>query len=68
MRMRKCAYRGLIRRAKRKNPPARPGNRWEDNIKMHLREVGWAVDWINVAQNRDKCRAVVDVVIKFRIP
>jgi hypothetical protein len=47
----------------------RPLVRWEDNIKMDLREVGCGgVDWIDVAQDRDRWRALVDAVINLRVP
>jgi len=43
--------------------------RWEDNIKMDLQEMGCeGMDWINVAQDRDSCRALVNVVMNFRVP
>jgi hypothetical protein len=42
----------------------RPGRRWEDNIKMDLKEIGWGgMDWINLAQDRDQCSAVVSTVM-----
>jgi hypothetical protein len=47
----------------------RPRYRWEDNIKMDLLEVGWkGVDWIDMAQGRDRWRAVVNAVMKLRVP
>jgi hypothetical protein len=43
--------------------------RWVDNIKMDLREIGWdGVDWIDLAQDRDQWRAVVNTVMNFRVP
>jgi hypothetical protein len=42
-------------------------HRWEDNIKMDL-EVGWGMDWIELAQDRDRWRAVVNAVMNLRIP
>jgi hypothetical protein len=43
--------------------------RWEDNIKMDLQEVGWGgMDWIDMAQDRDRQRAVVNVVMNLRVP
>jgi hypothetical protein len=48
---------------------ARPRRRWEDNIKMDLRESGWGgIDWIDLAQDRDRWRAVVNKVMNFRVP
>jgi hypothetical protein len=47
----------------------RPRRRWEDNIKMDLREVGWGgMDWINLAQDRDRWRALVYTVMNLRVP
>ena len=47
----------------------RPRPRWEDNIKMPLQEVGWSVmDWIDLAQDGDRWRAVVKAVMNIRIP
>jgi hypothetical protein len=52
-----------------RRPLGRPRRRWEDNTKMDLREVVWGgVDWIDVAQNRDRWRAVVYTVMKIRVP
>ena len=51
-----------------KTPLARPRLRWEDNIQMDLKEIGWDVEWINMAQDRDRWRAGVDTVIKIRVP
>ena len=50
----------------RKRPPR---NRWEDNIKIDLREVGWeGMDWLDVVQDRDNWRVLVNAVINFRVP
>jgi hypothetical protein len=46
-------YRVLVGKPEDKSPLGRPKLRWEDNIKMDLREVGWGMDWIELAQNRD---------------
>jgi hypothetical protein len=48
-----------------------PRRTWEDNIKMDLREVGWGgggMDWINLAQDRDRWRAVVFTMMNIRVP
>ena len=56
-------YRVLVRKPEGKRPLGRPRRRWEDNIKMYLQEVGWrGVDWIDVAQKRDRLWALVNAV------
>jgi hypothetical protein len=50
-------------------PLRRPRHRWDDNIRMDLREVGWGfVDWMELAQDRDKWRALVSAVMNLRVP
>jgi hypothetical protein len=52
-----------------RRPLERPRRRWEDNIKMDLREVGWGgMDWINLAQDLDRWRALVNAVMNLRVP
>jgi len=52
-----------------KRPLWRPRRRWEDNIKMDLQEVGFGgVDWIELAQDRDRWRAHVNAVMNLRVP
>ena len=52
-----------------KRPLGRPRRRWEDNIKMNLQEVGCGgMSWIKLAQNRDRWRALVNVVMNLRVP
>jgi hypothetical protein len=47
----------------------RPRRRWADNIKIYLLEVGWGgVDWIGLAQDRDKWRALVNAVMNLQVP
>jgi hypothetical protein len=59
----------LIRKPEGKRPVGRPRHRWEDNIKMDLRERGWkSVDWMHLAQGRDQLRAVVNTVMNLRLP
>ncbi|KAJ4452129.1 hypothetical protein ANN_03647 [Periplaneta americana] len=63
------AYRVLVGRLKGKRPLGRPRRRWEDNIKMDLREVGYDDrDWINLAQDRDRWRAYVRAAMNLRVP
>ena len=52
-----------------KRPLGRLRRRWEDNIKMDLQEVGWGCgDCMELAQNRERCRALVSTVMNFRVP
>jgi len=59
----------LVGKPEGKRPLGRPRHRWEDNIKMDLQAVGCAgLDWIDVAQDRDRWRAVVNAVMNLRVP
>jgi len=61
-------YRVLVGRTEEKRPLRRPRCRWEDNIKMDLQEVGCGcVDWIELAQDRDRWRALVNAVMNLRV-
>ena len=52
-----------------KRPPGRPRHRWEDSIKIELQEVGCGgVDWIELAQGRDRWRAFVNAVMNLCVP
>ena len=52
-----------------KKPLGRPRHRWDDNIKMDLQDVGWGVmDWVNLAQNRNRLRALVNAIMNIRLP
>ncbi|KAJ4441968.1 hypothetical protein ANN_11832 [Periplaneta americana] len=63
------AYRVLVGRPEGKRPLGRQRHRWEDNIKMDLREVGYDDrDWINLAQDRDRWRAYVRAAMNLRVP
>jgi hypothetical protein len=62
------AYRILVGRPEGRRPLGRPRRRWEDNIKMYLQEVGWGMDWIELAHDRDRWRAVVNAVMNFWVP
>jgi hypothetical protein len=52
-----------------KRPLGRPRRRWVDNIKMDLTEIGWdGIDWIDLAQDRDRWRTLVNTVMNLRVP
>jgi hypothetical protein len=62
-------YKILVGKPERKTPLGRPRHRWADNIKMGLREIGWdGMDWIDLAQDRDQWRALVNTVMNLRVP
>jgi hypothetical protein len=59
----------LLEKPEGKRPFRRSRQRRDDDIRMDLREVGWeGVDWMHLAQNRDQWWAVVDTVMKLRVP
>jgi hypothetical protein len=63
------AYRILVEKPEGKRPLGRPTRRWVDNIKMDLTEIRWdGVDWIELAQDRDQWRALVNTVMNLRVP
>jgi hypothetical protein len=63
------AYRILVGKPEGKKPLGRPRCRWEDNIRMDLREIGWGgINWIDLAQDRDHWRALVDTVMNLQVP
>jgi hypothetical protein len=52
-----------------KRPVGRPRHRWVDNINMDLRDIGWdGGDWIDIVQDRDQWRALVNTVSNLRVP
>jgi hypothetical protein len=60
------AYRILVGKPEGKRPLGRPRRRWVDNIKMDLKWDG--VDWIELAQDRDQWRALVNTMMNLRVP
>jgi hypothetical protein len=59
----------LVGRPEGRRPLGRPRRRWEDNIEMDLREIGFGdVDWIDWAQDTDRWRALVNMVMNLRVP
>jgi len=58
----------LVGKPEGRRPLGRPRRRWEDNIKMDLREVGGGGDWMALAQDRDRWRALVNMVMNFQVP
>ena len=67
--MGKGVHRVLVVKPEGKRPLRRSRRRWEDNIKMALQEVGWGCgDWMVLAQDRDRWRALVSTVMNLRVP
>jgi hypothetical protein len=65
----RIVYRVLVGQPEGKRPLGRPRGRWEDNIKADLQEVGCGgMDWIELAKDRDRWRALVNAVMKLRVP
>jgi hypothetical protein len=63
------AYRILVGKPAGKRQLGRPRSRWVDNNKIDLTEIGWdGMDWIDLAQDRDQWRAVVNTVMNLRVP
>jgi hypothetical protein len=61
-------YRILVGKPEGKRPLGRPRRRWEDNIRMDVRDIGWGgMDWIDLAQDRDQWRALVNTVMNLRV-
>jgi hypothetical protein len=56
----------LVEKPEGKTPLGRPSHRWVDNIKMHLREIGWGgMDWIDLAQDRYQWRVLVNTIMNL---
>jgi hypothetical protein len=61
-------YRVLVGKPGGRRPLGRPRRRWEDGIRMDLEEIGWGgVEWIHLAQDRDRWRALVNAVMNLRV-
>jgi len=66
---RRGLYRVLVEKPEGKRPLGRPRRRWQDNIKKNLQEVGCGgMDWIELAQDRDRRRTLVTAVRNLRVP
>jgi hypothetical protein len=61
------AYRILVGGPDGRRPLGRPRRRWKDNIKMDLQAVRWGMDWLELVQDRDWWRALVNAVINLRV-
>jgi hypothetical protein len=62
------AYRILVGKPEGKRPLGKPRRRWENNIKTQRREIGWSViDWIDLADDRDQWRDLVNTVMNLRV-
>jgi hypothetical protein len=69
MREKRNAYRLLVEKPEGKRPLGRPRRKWVDNIRMDLGEVGWGnVDWIGLAKDRNRWRALVNSVLNLWVP
>jgi hypothetical protein len=63
------AYRILVGKSEGNRLPGRRRHRWVDSVKMDLREIGWdGVDWIDMAQDRDQWKTLVNTVLNLRVP
>jgi hypothetical protein len=63
------AYKILVGKPEGKRPLGRPTCRWADNIKIDLKGIGWGcMDWIDLAQDRDQWRALVNTVMNIPVP
>jgi hypothetical protein len=65
---RRSEYMILVGIPEGKEPLERPKHRWGDNIKMGLQNVEWGMDWIDLAQNRDRWQDFVNAVKKLLVP
>jgi hypothetical protein len=66
---RRGAYRLFVDKPEGRRPLEKLRLRWEDNIKMDVQRVGWEImDWIDLAQDRDRWRALVNAIMNLRVP
>jgi hypothetical protein len=66
---RRGAYRALVGKPERTRPLGRPRSTWDNNMKMDPQEVGWGgINWIDLAEDRDRWRALVNAVMNLRVP
>jgi len=65
----RVVHRVLVRKSEGKRPLGRPRHKWEDNIKMDLQKMGGGCgEWMELAQDRDRWRTLVNMVMNFRVP
>jgi hypothetical protein len=63
------SYKILVGKPEEERRLGRPRRRWDDNIRMDLKEIGWeCVDWMRLTQDREQWRALVKMVINLRVP
>jgi len=66
---RRSVCRVVVGKPEGKSPLGRSRRRWEDNIKMDLQKVGWGdMEWIAVAEDRDRCGALVNAIMTLQVP
>jgi hypothetical protein len=69
MKEKRNAYMILVGKPERKRPLGRPRRRWVENITIYLKEVVWdGMDWIDLAQDMDQWKALMNTVINLRVP
>jgi hypothetical protein len=69
VRMKKNTYKILVRKPERKRPLRRLRHRWENNVRMNLKEMVWvSVDWIHLSQDRDQRWALTNTVMNLQVP
>jgi hypothetical protein len=62
-------YGVLVGKPKGKRPLGKPRRRWVDNLKRHLRDIEWSdMNWIDLTQNRDQWRALMNTIMNLRVP